>query len=104
MISQIDPSGAIAEILDMDSQLVEQRHIQVRHWRVFRISDVTATLDTGSSAGHQQNGEVFIKVHVAVAQSAAVHEQRVIEQGPVAIGHRPHLFQEILVQRSHETH
>ena len=49
-------SGAIAEILDTDFQLVQQRHIQVRHWRVVLISDVAASLDAGSSAGHQQNG------------------------------------------------
>src|SRR5688572_12751682 len=82
----------------MDAQLVEQCQVQIRHRRVFRIREVTTSANSGGGAANQQNGEVLIQVHVAVAQRAAVHQQRMIEQRAVALGDRPKPVEEVAVQ------
>ena len=53
IISHIEFSCAVPKRVKLDSEFVQQGQIQVRHWRVFWILDVTATLDTGNFASHQ---------------------------------------------------
>src|SRR5437773_1456112 len=89
-ISHIEFSCAVPKRVKLDYEFVQQGLIQVRHWRVLWVSDVTTPLDASSSACDEQSGQVFIQMQIAVAECAAVNDQCMIQQRSVAVGNRPH--------------
>src|SRR5262249_57784624 len=82
---QLESPRAVAECFGLDSKLFQQCQIQIRHRCVFRISDVPAASHARNSSGDQEDWEVFVCMHVAVAERAAVYDQCMVEQRAVAI-------------------
>ena len=64
----------------MDTHAIEQRQVQVVHGSLVGIGDVFAPGFAGD-----QHRKVAVIVAIAIAQAAAIHDERVIEQRAVAI-------------------
>ena len=91
----IDSPGALAEFVGVDAGLVHQRNHQVRERRALCHPDVTISLVLPCAAADEQRRQVLVIVLVAVGHAAAVQEQRVIQQVPVAVWCRLQLVQEL---------
>ena len=71
--------GAVAEVLDGNSQLVEQHQVEVRNRRILRESDMPPALEA-ASASHYENRQVLEDVQIPVAQRAAVQDRVMVQQ------------------------
>ena len=91
-------AGAVAERVDFDVDLVEQRHEQVRLRRVLGAHDVLAALQLAAAAADHDVRQRVVIVRVAVAHVAAVEQHRVIQQRAVAVLRRVELRQELAEQ------
>src|SRR5262245_43263467 len=69
-------SSAVAEPLHGHAQLLEQREMQVRQGRPVREANVAAAADVALAA-NQRDWQLIVEMGVAVADRAAVEEQRV---------------------------
>ena len=76
-------------------ELVEHRQQQVRHVRVLREPQMPAALQLPGRAAREDDRQRAEVVLVAVAQRAAVEDQRVIEQRAVAVRRRLQLLEEV---------
>ena len=72
--------------------------MQIRHRCSLWIPDVTPSLDLAPCAPHQQNGQVGVLMYVAVAQAAAVKQNRMVQQTAIAVRRRSQLLQVIREQ------
>src|SRR5262249_9799586 len=63
---------AVAEVIRLNIQLIQNREKQIRHGRVFRIPDVASTFQAAGSRGCKQNRQWSVIVLVGVAHSTAV--------------------------------
>src|SRR5262245_36616532 len=79
--------GAVAERLLLHAHFGEHGDEQVGHRRVVLVLQMPSALHLSSRAANHKVGQREVIVGVAVAHVAAVEEQRVIEQGAVAVGH-----------------
>ena len=82
---------AVDETFGGNSHGVHQRQVQVRKRLAFELQ-VSATLDLAIATPQHQDGNVIVDVEIAVAQAAAVQDDRMIEQLSVAIGSGSHLL------------
>ncbi len=80
----LDPAGTVAELFGRNSHPIEQRQVQVRHRRVFGIDDVVVATEA-AAATDDEDRKVFVEMAIAVAQAAAVDDDRVVEERPVTI-------------------
>src|SRR5688572_8966672 len=58
------PAGAVAELVDADADLVEQRDEQVRHRRVERVLDVIAGLERAGQLARHQRRQIGMAMQV----------------------------------------
>src|SRR5713101_8713363 len=89
------PSGTVAELLDRNAQLLEDRHVQIRERRPLGMPHVAPAPETGGLAADERDRQVVVEVRVAVADAGAVQQQRVVEHLPVCFGNRRELLDEI---------
>src|SRR5579875_3131733 len=89
-----DDSVAVAERVDVHHQLVRQGQMNVRHRRAFLAADMLAALDAAALA-RQKHRYTLVIVNVGVAQRAAIHHNRVIEQVSVAVRRILELLEEV---------
>src|ERR1035441_9980017 len=73
-------TGAIAQLFRMHTDLVEDRDQQVRHRRILGICKVASSLELTTQFTGQQAGQVPMPVQIAIAHTAAVRDQAVIQQ------------------------
>src|SRR4030095_8969838 len=85
------PAGTVAELLRVDADAIEQREVEIRHRRVGRVHDMTPWPQATALADHG-HGQIVVRVPVAVAQAAAVDDDRVIEERAVTVGGLLHLL------------
>src|SRR5262249_33101293 len=88
---EIHFTGAVADLIDRNTESVENGELQIRQRRVLLAAQVTAALDCTGAAADDQHRQVVVGVEIAVADPAPVHEREVIEQGAVAVGSRVEL-------------
>ena len=66
--------------------------------RLRRILDVAAARESAARTARQHCRQLRVRMKVAVADAAAVHEQRVIQQRAIAVRRRLEPIQEIREQ------
>src|SRR2546426_12146927 len=79
---EIQSAGAVAELLHGNHHLLQQVQVQVRQWRTLREPDVTAPFDLRP---HDQSRYVEQHMLVGIAQAAAVEDERLVQQGTIAM-------------------
>src|ERR1043166_2637110 len=72
----VDPPGAVADAIQPDAELVEQRQMQIRERRLLRKHDVLAALQLSGAAAGEQQRNVSRIVRVAFAHARAVQQRR----------------------------
>ena len=72
-------AGAVADRLDRDAELGEQRHVQVGQPRTRRIANVASTLQTTAHPAGQDQRKLTWIVLVAVPHPAAEQHQTVVK-------------------------
>src|SRR3954462_13848825 len=80
----LDPSGTVANLFGGYAHPIQQRQVEVRHRRVFGIDDVIVAAEA-AAATDDEDGKVFVEMAIAVAQAAAVDDDRVVQQRTVSI-------------------
>src|SRR5437867_2344419 len=63
----VELPGAVPEVPDVHPQLLEESDVQVRQRRALRIPEVAAAADSGGLPADDGNGQVVVKMRVAVA-------------------------------------
>ena len=94
----LDLALAVGEGVETDADFFEQREVEIGQRRGFGIFDVTAALDPAGAAAGDDNRQIDVVVHVRIAHAAAVQNQRVIQQRPLAIRRRVETLQELAEQ------
>src|SRR5262245_29460814 len=84
----IQLARAVADFLHRNSGLLQHTQQQVVERRVFRIDDVAIAFDLSRASARKDDRQVVMRVEVAVADAAAVKDQRMIEQIVVSVGRR----------------
>src|SRR4051812_7604831 len=87
-------AGAVSDRVGMDARSIQQSHIQVGYGCLAGIGDVAPRLYGPAASSRDQDREVFVGMAVAVADTAAVDNQGVIEERSVAVRGRSELAQE----------
>src|SRR5260370_26533101 len=78
-------SRAVADLFGTHSHTIQQWEMQVRHRCVIWINEASPGFQTAVTMAYQQNRKVRMGMAITVGKPAAVNEQRVVEQGAVAI-------------------
>src|SRR5213595_2917405 len=76
-------SIAIAKPLLFHAHGVQHRQIQIAQWRVSGEANVAAGLDESAAAAGEDYWQLVVIVAIAVADAAAQHDHRMIEQRAV---------------------
>src|SRR4051812_28388451 len=92
---EIDLTGAVAEPLDGQPHLVNERQPEIGERSILRELDVAAPLRLAATAPDEQHRQVVMEVDVAVAHARPVHDERMIQQRAVAIRNRVQLREEV---------
>ena len=72
---------------------MQQRQLEIGERRVCRIHEVPPALQRARPTAHQQRRQRTMRVAIAVADAAAVEQQDVVEQCPVAVRRRLELLE-----------
>src|SRR4051812_49032464 len=83
---RLQRSGAIPNFIDRHTCLIENSHQQVGHRSVVRVLKVIPGLQLSAESSGKQARQVEMPVQIAIAHSAAVENQAVIQEGTVAVG------------------
>ena len=68
----LDLSGAVAELFHRDSQVPEQRKLQICQRRVIRINEMSATLDRSRASPDHHRRQGAVRMAIAVADAGAI--------------------------------
>ena len=71
---------AIANRLAVNADSIQHREIEVGHRGAFGVDDVAAGLEGAVAVTGKDDGQVCVDVLVAIAQAAAIDDERVIQQ------------------------
>src|SRR3954469_2307372 len=93
--SERDDARAVAELLLLEIHLRQQADEEVGHRRVLRRANVLAALVLAAATTRDEDRKVGVIVLIAVAEAAAVEDERMIQQGAVAVGRLLQLVQEV---------
>src|SRR5262249_55825532 len=80
-----DLPSAVADAFRTDAHPIQQCKVKISHRSLFLERDVPPGFKAAVASARQQDGKIFVQVAVAVAQSAAVDDQRMIQQCAVAV-------------------
>src|SRR6185503_3166626 len=92
--------GAVAQLRDRHTHVIEHGHEQVGHRRVRCVVEAVAGLELAVQLARQQDGQVLVTMKVSVAHAAAKQNRAVVEQRAVAVRRVAHPLQEVV----EETH
>src|SRR5262249_28530476 len=84
--SDLQLAGAVAKLILLNPELVQDAQRQFRHWRVCRVLQVPAAFHLAGGASHQDDGKRIMVMLVSVAEGAAVKHQRMVQKVAIAIG------------------
>src|SRR5260370_40093772 len=62
----LERPGAVSECLDMDTQLVEERHVKIGEGSALGLPDVPAASDSRGAAADERDRQVVVEMRVAV--------------------------------------
>src|SRR5215475_13089584 len=82
--SQIHHARAVAELLLLNSELIQQRQKKIRHGRVRSDANVTSAFHLPRSAADQKNKKRIMVMLVTVAERATIKNEHVIQQSSIA--------------------
>src|SRR4051812_3658804 len=71
----IDLTLTIGKRVHPHTDALEQRQVEIRQRRGFRVLDVPPACNTGGAAPGDQNREIYVIVDVGIAHAAAVEIQ-----------------------------
>src|ERR1700704_351351 len=74
----VEPPCAVANLVQVDAELVEQREMQVRQRSFLRVLDVPASLQLNGLAAGQQHRDAARIVGVALADPRSIHHDHVV--------------------------
>src|SRR6185437_1002905 len=81
----LDLAGAVAHLAHRHAGAIEQGQPEVRNRRVLGIDEMLSALQLPAPAAEHRNRQRILVMSVAVAHVAAVHDDRVVEDRPVAV-------------------
>src|SRR5215467_11514084 len=81
---EIDSARTRRKVIHLRAAQMRQRKKQVRGWRILR-DDMPVAFEPAAAAAHDYRGWVVPVMRVAVAHTAAPIQNRVIQQGAVAL-------------------
>ena len=73
-------SITITQRLGRHTKLIQQRQVQVRERRVFRIDEVAAALQRPGASAYEERWQRTVRVPVAVADAGAKKKDDMIQQ------------------------
>ena len=79
-------SCAVAKAVFMDAELIQHGEVKVGHRGFKVVAKVTAGLKGAAGSAGEEDGEVFVVVAVAVADSGAVEDHAVVQKATVSFG------------------
>ena len=69
---EVQLPSAVPQLFDRSPYYIQHGCVQIRYQRALRIADVTPAFDLARSPARQQDRQVIVPMHVAIAQTAAV--------------------------------
>src|SRR5436309_3358137 len=84
-------AGAVREALHRRPEGIQERHVQIRQRRIFRIFAMLARVDPPAAAPAHNDRQLVRAMAVAVAQGRAEEDHRIVEYGRLAFLHRAEL-------------
>src|SRR5262245_18163761 len=93
--SNLKDSGTVTEPLGSNVHTLQQRQEQVCQRRVRWDADVASTLEGAIAATDYRDGQIIVRVPVAVGEATAVQDQRPVQQRAVAVPRAGELCQEV---------
>ena len=66
-------SGAIAELVDLDSSPLQHREVEIHQRSVFFVADVSAGIDRAFRPAGEQDWQIVVPVSIPVANTTAVN-------------------------------
>ena len=86
---------AVPDAFFRNAHPIQHRQEQIRHRGLLGISKMASALDLARGAAGQQDRQIIMGMHIAVAQAAAVHDHRPVQQIGIAVRSRTKLVQKI---------
>ena len=77
---------AVAKAVFMDAELIQHGKVEVGHRGFEVVAKVTAGLEGAAGFAGEEDGEVFVVVAVAVADSGAVKNHAVVQKAAISFG------------------
>src|SRR6185437_5160623 len=93
---------AIAKRVEPHAHLVEQRQVQVGQRRWFGEADVPAALHPAGGTAGDKDRQIVVVVPVGVTHTAAVQQQRMVQERTAAFARVPQFREELREQRDVE--
>src|SRR6267142_2176868 len=88
-------SRAISDAVPLDTEVLEQRQVEVRQRCFLRITNMTSAFQRAGAAACKQQRDVPRIVSVALTHAGSIYQRGMVQQLAVAVGSRSHLVQQI---------
>src|SRR2546422_10124705 len=94
-VSNAQAARAIANAIPLDSEVFEQRQMQVCQGCFFWITNMSSAFKRAGAASRQHERDAPRIVGVALTDAGSVHQCGMVQQSTVAVGSRAHPVQQV---------